>query len=390
MFKLLQKSYLKNAVVGLISWMIFTTFAWVVHGTNHGHVVKAFVPTQSMMSKSMNTIESIVGYCNKGQDYRHKIRIDQESSTSIILSPTCRTMANICKIRGGTKVINKKTTAISENSSSSFDKEQQTSSVRNNNNNNRKVLVPIGITAATITAIGIIAHQMGYLSSFNTLWVSILRFLSNPQQTLQNVIESVKNVGPLGLLYFGLIYFAFDLCSIPAIPLAMSAGYLFGFTKGLIVILSASTAAQSASFFIGKTFLRNYIEKNILSKNAKLLKLDKAIGKDGFKLLLLLRITPIFALPLVNYVFGASSINYFNYFWGTLFGCLPGTLLFLYTGMVGKELSSIGNNSQPWYFYAVGLSVIVLLLKLLTDVASDIVNAIGDDDDKKDEKKVKK
>lgn len=356
--------------MGLIAWILFrTTFAGFAYGNV---VVEAFIPTHSItISQSMNSRE---GKCiHKGPRLKNNNE-RMGSSTAMTISSLVhshRIVTTICQIRGGTKI--DKIIKVNESKSSSLDKDKSSNVL------SKKVLLPIGITAAAIASIGI-AHRLGYISSLDTIWGSIKRFRSNPQQIFQNVIDSVKNMGPAGLLYFGLIYFAFDVCSIPAIPLAMSAGYLFGFTKAFIVTLAASTTAQSVSYFIGRTVLRSYIEKNILSKNAKLSKIDKAIGKDGFKLLLILRVTPIFALPLVNYVMGATSINYFNYFWGTLFGCMPGLVLFLYTGMVGKELTSMNTNGQPWYVYAVGFGVIIFLLKSLTDVASDIINAIGDDD----------
>ena len=63
-----------------------------------------------------------------------------------------------------------------------------------------------------------------------------------------------------------------------------------------------------------------------------------------------------------------------------MLGFTPGTIAYVYTGLVGKELM-FGEGSQPWYVYAAGFSVLLGLLKLITDVASELVGAIDDDDE---------
>jgi uncharacterized membrane protein YdjX (TVP38/TMEM64 family) len=152
---------------------------------------------------------------------------------------------------------------------------------------------------------------------------------------------------------------------------------LFGMTRGLAVVLAAATVAASVGFFVGKTFLRTWVE-GILEEKPELAKIDKAIGKGGFKLLLLLRLSPIFPFALSNYVYGASSIDFASYFWATLLGFTPGTVAYIYTGMVGQALT-LGEGAQPWYVYAGGFAVLLTLLKLAADVASEIINAIDED-----------
>lgn len=203
--------------------------------------------------------------------------------------------------------------------------------------------------------------------------------LIHPQETLQLCIQNVKAMGPEGLIYFAMIYFVAEILAVPATPLTLSAGYLFGLTQGVAVVLVTATVASSVGFFIGKTFLRSWVE-GILEENAELRKLDRAIGKEGFKLLLLVRLTPIFPFALSNYVYGASSIDFVAYFWGTLLGFTPGTVAYVYAGMVGQALT-LGEDAQPWYVYAVGFAVLIALLKLVTDVATQLIETIQDRED---------
>ncbi|GAX12724.1 hypothetical protein FisN_15Hh203 [Fistulifera solaris] len=213
-------------------------------------------------------------------------------------------------------------------------------------------------------------------------WEGITQGLSDltadPQQSLQAVIDFVQEAGPMGPLIFGVVYFLAEILAVPATPLTLSVGYLFGFPMGSAIVLVAATLAASAAFFIGKTFLRQWIEQ-LLAENAKLAKIDKAIGREGFRLLLLVRLSPLFPFALSNYVYGASSIEFVPYFFGTLLGFAPGTMGIVYAGMVGKALTT-GDGSQPWYVYAVGCLGLGLLMKLITDVAGNIVNSMEDDD----------
>lgn len=203
--------------------------------------------------------------------------------------------------------------------------------------------------------------------------------ISDPKQSLQAVIDYVQEAGPMGPLIFGVFYVMAEILAVPATPLTLSAGYLFGFQTGSVVVLLAATLAASAAFFIGKTFLRQWVEQ-ILVDNAKLAKIDKAIGREGFRLLLLVRLSPLFPFALSNYVYGASSIEFAPYFFGTLLGFAPGTMGMVYAGMVGKALTT-GDGAQPWYIYAGGGLLVGLFLKLLADVAGEIINSMEDDDD---------
>lgn len=240
--------------------------------------------------------------------------------------------------------------------------------------NPNKIILP---TVALLLAAGLgLSASMGW--TVTDVYSSLEHFVANPQGTLQGVIDGVQAMGPIGVVYFGIFYLLAEILAVPATPLTLSAGYLFGMTEGVGVVLTAATIAASIAFFIGKTFLRSWVE-GILDENPRFSKLDKAIGEQGFKLLLLVRLSPIFPFALSNYVYGASSIGFPAYFWGTLVGFTPGTIAYVYTGMVGKELMLGGDGAQPWYMYAAGFAVLSAFLKLLTDVASGIVESIDDD-----------
>lgn len=200
--------------------------------------------------------------------------------------------------------------------------------------------------------------------------------LADPGAALERVVEITDSMGNLGMAYFGVAYCIAEILAVPAIPLTASAGYLFGPLKGTAVVLLSASVAAGVSFQIGRTLLRDFVEEK-LNDFPKFAKIDKAIGKEGFKLMLLLRLSPVFPFALSNYLYGASSINFPAFFWGTLLGFAPGTLAYVYTGYVGKALTGdAGGDVYPWYVYVGGLSLFAGLLKVIADTATRVVEEI--------------
>ncbi len=203
------------------------------------------------------------------------------------------------------------------------------------------------------------------------------RFFADPTSSLETVVNEVESMGPKGFFYFGAAYTIAEILAIPAIPLTASAGYLFGLQNGTIVVLLSASIAAAVSFVIGRTFLRSYVERAIESY-PKFQTLDRAIGEEGFKLMLLLRVSPIFPFALSNYFYGATRIGFWPFFFGTMIGFAPGTIAYVYTGEIGKSLT-LDVGSEPWYVYAGILAVFTGFLKVVADVASGMIDKMEED-----------
>ena len=236
-----------------------------------------------------------------------------------------------------------------------------------------RLLIPLAAAGA--------ASALAYFASTSAVDLDEVRsgldaFASDPTGTLQSTLDGL---GPLAVVYFGMLYVVAELLALPATPFTLSAGALFGLGEGTAAVLVAGTVSAIIGFFIGKTVLRQYVEE-LLEENPKFKKLDRAIGVSGFKLLLLVRLSPIFPFSLINYTYGASSVPFPTFVAGTLIGFAPSTVGYVYSGLAGKELLS-GESTQPWYFYAGGAAVLFGFLKLVTDVATEVVEAIDDEEE---------
>jgi uncharacterized membrane protein YdjX (TVP38/TMEM64 family) len=250
--------------------------------------------------------------------------------------------------------------------------------------------VVLGGLSAVFLTLWTAYHQLIPMSAIDSTDVvsSVQGFFAHPQSSLQDLIEQVHEMGPAGLAVFGVMYFLAEVVAIPSTPLTLSAGYLFGLVNGVLVVLVAATCAAVVSFFIGKTFLRSYVETVLLPQNPLFGKIDKAVTREGFSLLLLIRLSPIFPFALSNYLYGASGLKFPDYFWGTLLGFIPGTIGYVYTGMVGQAFTVGGDQMQPWYVYAGGFTLLLAFLKMVTDVARNIIDSIDDADGIADDKNI--
>jgi uncharacterized membrane protein YdjX (TVP38/TMEM64 family) len=236
-------------------------------------------------------------------------------------------------------------------------------------------------------------------SSSNILWTQVT---TNPT-ILLDALSSI-NIQK-GILYFASFYIMAEILAIPVFPLTASSGALFGVLPGTILCLLCASIAASISFIIGRTLLRDYVE-TIISTNPKFQSFDRIIQQGGFKLILLVRLSPIFPLAVSNYLYGASGISFVPYLLGTVIGFMPGTFAYVYAGCVGKALTidnniNIMNNNnndsgadgmllssttEPWYIYLGGMVVVLILLKIAGDVASDVIESLKDEQQQYDDR----
>lgn len=95
---------------------------------------------------------------------------------------------------------------------------------------------------------------------------------------VDSTVLSLEKMGPQGILYFAAFYVLAEVLALPSMPLTASAGYLFGWQQGTMVVLISATIAAAISFTIARTFLREYVE-DLLESNSKFKVIDRVIGK---------------------------------------------------------------------------------------------------------------
>mmetsp|Transcript_44277 Transcript_44277/g.106662 ORF Transcript_44277/g.106662 Transcript_44277/m.106662 type:complete len:420 (-) Transcript_44277:2045-3304(-) len=196
----------------------------------------------------------------------------------------------------------------------------------------------------------------------------------------QAIEDSVDSMGPWGIFYFGLVYVAIELLCIPAVPLTITAGYLFGIGRGFAVVVISAGIAAAMSFTIGRTLLRSYVLRK-MEAYPKFKKLDKAVGKEGFRVMLLIQMSPFFPFAFGNYIYATTSIKFWAFWCGTVLGISPGSFVYVYSGHVGEEL--LGDASgmiYPWYVYILFLLLIIIILHFIASTANRIIENMDEEE----------
>lgn len=192
------------------------------------------------------------------------------------------------------------------------------------------------------------------------------------QEMLERLPEYVESFGPSGPFVFFAVFVFLECLSLPASPLLLSSGYLFGLQLGCAISLLALMTAATISFFLARTVLRPQLLK-IAEGNETFQDINCAVQVEGFKIIFLLRLAPLLPFALSNYAYGLSKVGFFDFFLATLFGCAPGTCAFVYLATAARSLNAEGGEGAPWYVYAGGIVATGMLLKVVKDVAQKAV-----------------
>jgi pyruvate/2-oxoglutarate dehydrogenase complex dihydrolipoamide dehydrogenase (E3) component/uncharacterized membrane protein YdjX (TVP38/TMEM64 family) len=185
----------------------------------------------------------------------------------------------------------------------------------------------------------------------------------------ERYVQSLGAVGPVAVV---LVYVLCTVLFIPGSVLTIGSGTLFGLTTGFMVVFLGANLGALSSFLLARTFLRDKVA-NWAAANPKFRSLDQAIGQQGFKMVLLTRLSPVFPFVLLNYFLGLTAVRSASYILATLIGMLPAIFLFVYIGAVARDaLSGAATNSADFYqqiFRYVGLIATVAVVIIVTRVA---------------------
>jgi uncharacterized membrane protein YdjX (TVP38/TMEM64 family) len=165
----------------------------------------------------------------------------------------------------------------------------------------------------------------------------------------------------------GVAYLGAALAALPVGAVTMIAGYSYGVGWGLAVIAPLCVAGAVASFAVGRTVLRKRIERR-LHDNRRFRAIDRAIGNEGFRITLLVRLSPILPFGVLNYVLSATSVRPATYTAATALGTLPGTLLYVYLGSMAGGATG-GGDMVTQLFWWTGLAATLLGIVAITRAA---------------------
>jgi len=92
---------------------------------------------------------------------------------------------------------------------------------------------------------------------------------------------------------------------LPGSILTLGAGVVFGVVKGALIVSVSATLGATATFLVGRYVARDAIARKI-DGNPRFKAIDQAVAREGWKIVGLTRLSPVFPFNLLNYASPAS------------------------------------------------------------------------------------
>jgi uncharacterized membrane protein YdjX (TVP38/TMEM64 family) len=224
-----------------------------------------------------------------------------------------------------------------------------------------------------LVSLGLVIPVMPAFAQSSSIEVGL-----NPQLLLKNLLVWIESLGSIGAIAFIGIYIVATVAFLPAFILTLGAGVLFDVWLGSIYVFVGATLGSIAAFLVGRYLARNWVAKKIAG-NDKFRAIDRAVGKEGLKIVLLTRLSPAFPFNLLNYAFGVTGVSVQDYVIGSI-GMIPGTIMFVYIGSLAGSLALIGTDAQPtnpalqWTIRIIGFVATVAVTVYITRLAKQALS----------------
>jgi uncharacterized membrane protein YdjX (TVP38/TMEM64 family) len=207
---------------------------------------------------------------------------------------------------------------------------------------------------------------------------SVHYFGSGP---LRELLQWISGLGSTAPLVFIPLYVVACVLFIPGSILTLSAGFLFGVVRGSMYVSVAATLGATLAFLIGRYFARQWVAAR-LANYPKFKAVDEAVAREGWKIVALTRLSPVFPFNLLNYAFGLTNVGVRDYVVASWAGTLPGTILYVYLGSLAGDLTRVATgraegSPAEWALYTIGLLATITVTVYVTRVSNRALKAVS-------------
>ena len=167
----------------------------------------------------------------------------------------------------------------------------------------------------------------------------------------------IRELGPLGLLVFSVVFMIVCLLPLPSFELYVAAGLLYGTWWGALLTTGLGILVELCTLWLVHTRLRGGLERRIQA-HPRLAALDRAISEHSFSIVQLLRLSPLIPFGLLNYALALTKMPLWKRLVTNVLGKLPMGLAQAYLGSLLSGVGGLGERTQaPWEHVALGIGL---------------------------------
>ena len=191
-------------------------------------------------------------------------------------------------------------------------------------------------------------------------------------QWLLAFVAWIRDAGTTGMAVFVLAYIVACILLLPGLILTLGAGFAYGVAVGIPLVWVSANLGAAAAFLLGRTLARDRIAARV-SGNPKFAAIDRAVGREGLKIVLLTRLSPAFPFNLLNYAYGLTRVTFRDYAVGSLVGMVPGTAMYVYLGSLITSVTQLASGAPAggtakqlltWLGFAATAAVTVVITRI--------------------------
>lgn len=178
----------------------------------------------------------------------------------------------------------------------------------------------------------------------------------DPKKLVLKLEALVGELGVLAPVAFIAIQSVGPFLFLPAIPMAIAAGALFGPVWGAIWSLIGNVIGAALSFLAGRALGQDFVEKRA---KGKLLTVKAMIEREGWRFVAFIRLVPVFPFGLINMTLGTTGLSFRAYTLTTLVFMAPGSIVYGYLGHTGRKAAAGADDTARSIGIAVGLLLLL-------------------------------
>jgi uncharacterized membrane protein YdjX (TVP38/TMEM64 family) len=203
-------------------------------------------------------------------------------------------------------------------------------------------------------------------------FVLAVRFLPFPRW-LASFSGWVNGLGILGLVVYGLVYAGAAVLLLPGSVFTLAGGAAFGLLRGFFTVWLGATLGAALAFLAARHLARKRVQ-DFVERKPSFSAIDRAVAREGWKIVLLTRLSPVFPFNFQNYAYGLTSVGFWPYLAASWVGMIPGTFLYVYLGTIGRsglEAASGAESAESLklLLQGVGLLATLAVTVLVTRIA---------------------